>query len=141
MSYFAHSRSHFLVPQFNSALGFVYFAYCLLMTWAIELPRVAGFQLRAYSGNGTNFYFGRKGEAGIEDCAELRLKSDTLLLHSGKDNEEDFVLRPDGTKCFGKKDSMGNTIKASVIHAIEMEKAAKKAKELARKESSTPLLS
>lgn len=111
------------------------------MTWAIELPRVAGFQLRAYSGNGTNFYFGRKGEAGIEDCAELRLKSDTLLLHSGKDNEEDFVLRPDGTKCFGKKDSMGNTIKASVIHAIEMEKATKKAKELARKESSTPLLS
>ena len=82
------------------------------MTWAIELPRVAGFQLRAYSGNGTNFYFGRKGEAGIEDCAELRLKSDTLLLHSGQDNEEDFVLRPDGTKCFGKKDSMGNTIKA-----------------------------
>ena len=33
---------------------------------------------------------------------------------------------------------MGNTIKASVIHAIEMEKATKKAKELARKESSTP---
>ena len=109
---------------------------------SFQTPRIPGIglQLRVYNNDGLSFYLGRKGKSGAEDCAEFRLKSDTLLIHTGEDNKDDFVVRPDGTKCFGKKDSMGNTIKASVVHAIEMEKATKKAKELARKESTTPLL-
>lgn len=103
---------------------------------SFETPRIAGFQLRVYANDGLSFYFGRKGDCGGEDCAELRLKSDTLLIHTGQDNEDDFVIRPDGSKCFGKKDSFGNTVTAKVMRAIELQKELK----LAQKEAGQAVL-
>lgn len=100
---------------------------------SFQTPRIPGIglQLRVYNNDGLSFYLGRKGKSGAEDCAELRLKSDTLLIHTGEDNEADFVLRPDGSKCFGKKDAIGNTVKAKVMRAIELQKELKLAQKAA----------
>ena len=100
---------------------------------SFQTPRIPGLglQLRIYNNDGLSFYLGRKGKSGAEDCAELRLKSDTLLIHTGEDNEADFVLRPDGSKCFGKKDAIGNTVTAKVMRAIELQKELKLAQQAA----------
>ena len=100
---------------------------------SFQTPRIPGIglQLRVYNSDGLSFYLGHKSKSGVEDCAELRLKSDTLLIHAGEDNESDFVIRPDGSKCFGKKDAMGNTVTAKVMRTIELEKELKLAQQAA----------
>ena len=132
---FAHSKSCFLVPQFNSALGFFNFASFLLMA---EL-RLGPISIRYYKDETfNNIVCGYKGKHGLETAAQVGIKSQHLTYLQGEDNPEDtLVCGNSGKTYFGKK---GITpVSAQQVYAIEMAKLAEQAQiEASRKVLLTP---
>lgn len=89
------------------------------MPFAFETPRFLGFSARLYTANGLNFYFGHEGRDGEEDCAELRLKSDTYDIHFAKENDSIFICPITGEEFRGRGGVTGD-----VIYRRELRKRA-----------------
>lgn len=80
------------------------------MPFALETPKVFGIQARLYTANGVNLYLGRQGRDGEEDCAELRLKSDTYDIHFAKENDSVFICPMTGEEFRGRGGVAGDVI-------------------------------
>ena len=134
-AYFAHSKSCFLVPQYNSALGFFHFASYFLMA---EF-RLGPISIRYYKDETfNNIVGGFKGKHGLETAVQVGVKSQHLTYLQGEDNPDDTLFCGTSSKTyFGKK---GLTpVSAKQVYAIEMAKLAEQAQiEASRKVLLTP---
>ena len=89
------------------------------MPFHLESPKVFGISARLYTANGVNLYLGRQGRDGEEDCAELRLKSDTYDINFAKENDDVFTC-PISQETFRGRGG----VSAKVIYRREMRKRA-----------------
>lgn len=67
-----------------------------------ETPPVFGCSLRLYTHDGIKFYAGRKDKNGLEDCAELRIKSDHYDVRFAEENDNVFICPQHGTEFRGR---------------------------------------
>jgi hypothetical protein len=86
----------------------------------LESPTVWGWSFRAYdTGNGLKFYLGHKDRDGLEDCAELRIKSDNYDIRFAKENDDTFICPQSGETFRGK-----GGVSAQIMYARELRKRA-----------------
>jgi|TARA_R100000084_G_C4622601_1_gene133990 hypothetical protein len=84
-----------------------------------ETPPVFGCSFRLYTHDGIKFYAGRKDRDGLEDCAELRIKSDNYDVRFAKENDDTFICPQSGETFRGK-----GGVSAQIMYARELRKRA-----------------